>query len=82
MSDRTALNFINVAKVYGGKSETVSDLDPSALYALAAPKTPLEVREEIEKMIEAGEVVTKAEVARLKAEFEAAKRGKGNASGR
>jgi hypothetical protein len=55
---------------------TVSNLDPTALYELAAPKTPLEVREEIEKMIEAGEVVTKAEVARLRGEYEAAKRGK------
>lgn len=76
MSQSAAYKFMNVAKVYGDKVVTVTSMDPSALYELAAPKTPLEVREEVEKMIEAGEVVTKAEVARLKAEFEAAKRGK------
>lgn len=57
ISDRTARNFMNVAAAYGQKSETVSDLGVRALYELAAPKTPIEVREEIEKMIEAGEVV-------------------------
>lgn len=76
MGQSTADRFMQVAKVYGGKLPTVGNLPPTALYELAAPKTPLEVREEIEKMIEAGEVVTKAEVIRLKAEFEAAKRGK------
>jgi hypothetical protein len=35
-------------------------LDLTALYALAAPKTPIEVREEVEAMIAAGEVVIKA----------------------
>lgn len=47
---------------YGDKFGTVRNLPLSALYELAAPKTPLEVREEVEKMIEAGEVVTKATV--------------------
>lgn len=76
MTDRTARRFMDVARVYSGKSDIVSNIDTTALYELAAPKTPVEVREEIEKMIEAGEVVTKAEVIRIKSEFEDAKRGK------
>lgn len=68
MGQATAYRFMQVAEAYGSKITTVINLDPTALYALAAPKTPLEVREEIEKMIEAGEVVTKATVAKLKAE--------------
>lgn len=66
MKEQTARNFMNVAAVYGAKSPIVGDLKPTALYELAAPKTPLEVREEIEKMIEAGEVVTKATVQELR----------------
>lgn len=76
MADRTARRFMDVARVYTGKSDIVSNIDPTALYELAAPKTPLEVREEIEKMIEAGEVVTKATVAKLKSEIEAAQKGR------
>lgn len=74
MTDRTARNFMRVAERYAGKSETISDLQPTALYALASAEP--EVREEIERMIEAGEVVTKATVARLRAEMEAAQRGR------
>lgn len=76
MSRQTADRFRQVADVYGSKLPTVGNLDTSALYELAAPKTPLEVREEIEKMIEAGEVVTKATVAKLTAEIDAAKKGR------
>lgn len=50
MDRRTASNFMRVAEQYSGKWETVSHLPPTALYELAAPKTPLEVREEVEKM--------------------------------
>ncbi|MGO4316680.1 DUF3102 domain-containing protein [Agrobacterium sp. MCAB5] len=76
MSEATAKRFMSVARYSKGKSLTLSDLEPTALYELAAPKTPIEVREEIEKMIEAGEVVTKATVAKLTAEIEAAKKGR------
>lgn len=76
MAERTARKFMEVAKVYGSKSAQYADLQPQALYELAAPKTPLEVREEIERMIEAGEVVTKATVTKLKEEAEAAKKDK------
>lgn len=81
MSDRTAQKFMAVAKSYGAKSELYSHLDASALYELAAPKTPLEVREEVEKMIEA------AAKRRLADEYDAAqergeiqKRGGGGSS--
>ncbi len=62
MGDRTARRFMDVARVFGSKMDSLSDLNVTneALYELAAPKTPLEVREEVERMIEAGEVVTKA----------------------
>lgn len=47
MTDRTSLNFIRVAERFGGKSETVSDLPASVLYALAAPSTDDAVVEEV-----------------------------------
>lgn len=50
MSDQTARRFMDVGRVYGTKSNIVLDLTPTALYELAAPKTPLEVREEVEKI--------------------------------
>lgn len=76
MAERTARRFMDVARVYAGKSATVADLDPTALYELAAPKTPLEVREEVEKMIEAGEVVTKAKIEELRREKERLEKAK------
>jgi hypothetical protein len=51
-------------------------LDPSALYELAAPKTPIEVREEVEKMIEAGEVVTKATFQEVRAKLSGLEKAK------
>ena len=39
MSDWTAQNMMRVAKSFAGKSEMITDLAPSALYALAAPST-------------------------------------------
>ena len=39
MSDQTARRFMDVARVYAGKSNIVLNLDPTALYELAAPKT-------------------------------------------
>lgn len=57
MSLAAATRFMNVARAYADKLVTVTNLPPTALYELAAPKTPIEVREEIEAMIAAGEVV-------------------------
>ena len=43
LSQRAAYRFIHVAEVYGSKLTTV--VGPKALYELAAPSTPPEVRE-------------------------------------
>lgn len=57
-TDRTALNFMNVAQQF--KSEKLSDLNiaASALYVLAAPSTPSEAREEAITRAQAGERIT------------------------
>jgi hypothetical protein len=59
-SDRTALRFMQVYEAF--KSDTVADLqiDVSALYLIAAPKTPEPVRKEIIELAQSGEVMTKA----------------------
>lgn len=72
MSDQTARNFMNVAKVYADKSQTVGDLAPRALYELAAPSTPPEVRDQVEALVIDGQKVTAADVKRLKAAAKAA----------
>jgi hypothetical protein len=54
-SDRTARNFMAAWAAFGEKSETVSDLPPATLYALAAPSTPEPVRKAIVERLEAGE---------------------------
>ncbi|MCW5697332.1 MAG: DUF3102 domain-containing protein [Bauldia sp.] len=71
MSDRAARNFMDVADRFGSvKSETISDLTPTVLYALAAPSTPDEVREEVVQRAAAGESITTEEVRRLKKQVE------------
>jgi phage N-6-adenine-methyltransferase len=57
-TDRTAQNFMNVARRF--KSETFSDLTfaPSVLYLLAAPSTPETAREEALDRAQAGEAIT------------------------
>jgi Protein of unknown function (DUF3102) len=49
LSDRMARRFMNVAEVYGGKTDTVSVLSGSALMLLAAPSTPRAAREAVEQ---------------------------------
>jgi hypothetical protein len=68
MGETTAWKMMHVAEVYG-KSPLGKLLKPSALYELAAPSTPLEVRIEIEKRIDAGELVTAADIRELKADY-------------
>ena len=64
MHHTTANRFMQVAEAYSGKLSTVLNLDPSALYELAAPKTPQEVRtvrnlaEEYDAAQDRGEVAT------------------------
>lgn len=55
---RTAQIYMNVAKQFGGKNENFSLLAPSALYALAAPSTPEEAREEALEAASQGEHIT------------------------
>jgi hypothetical protein len=67
MAERTARNFMSVAGRFGGKSATVADLAPTALYALAAPSTPDAVVEHVIERAEAGENPDAAEIKALKA---------------
>ena len=52
---------MQVAECYGDQLITVISLGPKALYELAASSTPPEVREEIERRIAAGEIVSAAD---------------------
>lgn len=58
MEPRSAQRAMNVAAVLGPKSDTVSYLPPTILYALAARSTPAPLREEIVQRLEAGEPLT------------------------
>jgi Protein of unknown function (DUF3102) len=61
-SDRTARNFMEVAEVFGPKSEIISDLAivPTAAYLLAAPSTPYEARQIALDRAQSGETITSA----------------------
>ncbi len=63
-SDRQALNFMRVYELVESKSENFAELQisVSALYLLAAPSTPPEVRDEIIERAERGEKLTHAKV--------------------
>ena len=66
MSERSSRRFMEVARSYGSKSATVADLAPKALYELASAN--VDVQAEVERRIAEGEIVTVAEVQRLKRE--------------
>ncbi|MFG1418917.1 hypothetical protein V5F38_12195 [Xanthobacter sp. V0B-10] len=72
MSRSTANKLMNVADVYGGKSVSLTQIGTEALYELAAPSTPPEVRDQVEALVIDGQKVTAADVKRLKAEAKAA----------
>lgn len=55
MAERTAQRYMGAAAVFSDKSDIVSVLPPSAVYALSAPSTPAPVREEVVRRLEAGE---------------------------
>lgn len=61
-TDRTARNFMQAAEVFGDKSETVSDLGVTTLYALAADSTPEALRDELIERAAAGQRVTLKDV--------------------
>ncbi len=68
MSRRTAYNFMQVAQRFGSRRATVAQVGPKALYELAAPSTPDEIVAAVEAKVAAGELVTAAEVKRLRDE--------------
>ncbi|MGC0053687.1 DUF3102 domain-containing protein [Brucella pituitosa] len=72
MADQTARRFIHVADANSGKSNIMLNLNPTALYELAAPSTPQSVREQVEELIVDGQKVTVADVKRLKLDAKAA----------
>lgn len=65
MTDRTARRMISAAQRFD-KSDTMSNFDASALYALAAPSTPDKVVAEVVERTEAGEKFTAADIQALK----------------
>ena len=64
MTDRTARRFMSVAAWVEGKSDTVSNLQPSVLYLLASSETPSEITDDVITRAEKGENIKAAEVKR------------------
>jgi hypothetical protein len=62
MTERTAENCMNVARFLEGKSETLSVLPPTILYALAAPSAPLAVVNEVVNAAETGTIPAPKEI--------------------
>jgi hypothetical protein len=55
MHEQSARRFMQVADRFG-KSNTMLDLTPTALYELAAPSTPPEVQAEVARTVSRAEV--------------------------
>jgi septal ring factor EnvC (AmiA/AmiB activator) len=73
MHENSARNFMRVADRFG-ESTTIVDLQPTVLYALAAPSTPDEIVEEVTERAASGETFTAADIKAMKEEFSAEKR--------
>lgn len=71
-TERTAQQFMNVARQF--KNESFSDLQlaPSALYLLAAPSTPPKARQEAIARAELGEIITYKTAKAIKQEYQTA----------
>src|SRR5215207_6198431 len=54
-SERTAQRFLQAVEVFGSKADTVSVLEPTAIYELSAKSTPSSVRDAVVARLEAGE---------------------------
>ena len=65
---RTAQNYMRVAEFADGKSESVSLLTPSAIYALASKKAPPAVVHRVLQLLESNQVPTECDVLRMLAE--------------
>lgn len=74
MTIRTAQRFVSVAENIGDKYDTVSHLNPKAIYELAAPNTPDEVVEEVTERSANGESFTAADIKALKEQFASERR--------
>jgi hypothetical protein len=62
ITERTAENFMNVARRFFGKTEIVSALPPTVLYSLAAPSTPDGAIDEVLNRIQQGEQLKPADI--------------------
>lgn len=60
LSEHTARNFMRVSERFEEKSITVMDFSVSALYLLAAPSTPQEAIDEAMQRADSGEKITKS----------------------
>lgn len=73
-SDRTANNYMSIARFFQGKSANFADLDVGTATALASRSTPAGIRKELLGRADAGEIITRDEVKeRLAAAREAQK---------
>ncbi|MCJ2134036.1 DUF3102 domain-containing protein [Methylobacterium sp. J-026] len=61
-SERTAQRYMKATEVFGSKNDTVSVLEPTAIYQLSAKSTPENVRHAIVTRLKAGERPVLAEV--------------------
>ncbi len=65
MTDRTARRFMQAATWAEGKSDTVSVLTPTAIYALSAPSTPESVQQKVLESVKSGEPVKADDIRHL-----------------
>jgi Protein of unknown function (DUF3102) len=61
-SERTANNYMSIARFFRGKTANFADLDIGAASALAAKSTPPDIRDELLERAEAGENISREEV--------------------
>jgi hypothetical protein len=61
-SERTANNYMSIARFFQGKTAYFADLDVGTAAALAAKSTPAEIRNELMDRAVAGQTVTREEV--------------------
>jgi hypothetical protein len=73
-SERSARRFMLIAEKF--KSANLADFSGEALYLLAGPSVPPEVREEAAERAEAGETITKDEAGKTITKIEAERAGR------
>jgi hypothetical protein len=65
MTDRSAQRYMQLAQLVEGKSDTMSVLQPTTLYALAASSTPESVKDDVVNRIRSGATIRDEEVKTL-----------------